>query len=206
MQKKKLELRQEYEMKGVQCYGEGDEGLIEFKVAVYMSVAIQFILTNAYLDAYFNSDIENIEEMFISEWDYIGAENVLMFEVISNLTDILIDDESPNLDNIIRNGVWDLIKSSIENYEEFRRCLDVMVEDAKRELLSKKSVGHVIDSLADKAMTIMSGFAELDLSEEGVKQLMDSIGSLSEELKDSPIGGLLEEAKSGKASLKNETA
>ena len=47
-------------------------------------------------------------------------------------------------------------------------------------------------------MSLINNLAELNLSEEGVKQIVDSIGNLSEQLEDSPIGGLLEEAKKPK--------
>ena len=175
---------------------DNDGERVEFKVVNYIPLAAQIILANTYLDAYFNSAIENIEDMFISKWDYIGAENALMLAVIDELTSIAIADKNGkiliDLDNLAHMGIWDLIKSSIKNYKEFRKCLYVMVEDAKREVLSKRSVGYIVDNLAD---TLISKFSELNLGEDGIKQIMNSIGTLSEELKDSPIGGLLEESK-----------
>ena len=201
MQKKKLKLKKTSRVNEV-TYSDENKNQVVFDVVNHIPLAAQFILANTYLDAYFNSAIENIEEMFISEWDYIGAENALILVIIDDFTSISIvdgnDKISIDIDDIVRSGIWDLIKSSIKNYEEFRKCLDVMVEDAKREILSKRSVGHVIDSLADRAMSLISSLAELDLSEEGIKQIMDSIGNLSEQLEDSPIGSLLEESKKHK--------
>jgi len=170
----------------------------KIQVVGFIGIASQIILANIYLDAYFNPELKNIEDMFLSGWDYLGAENALMLAILDKLTNVTVFDENRsamNVDYVVESGLWYHVKTSIENYDEFRASLEVLVENAKQEELMQRSLGGVIDELTIKLVDFVNSLVDMDISDSGLEKIAGQIAELSKSLENTPLRPLLEEAK-----------
>lgn len=168
-----------------------------FRVVTFIPLAVQFVLANRYLNAYFNSDEEHNLEMFGSRWDYLGAENELMLGIIDGMTDIQIigenSEEAIDIDDLVSSGIWKSVKENISNYEDFVSSLNIMVQDAREEALSRRSVGYVVDRMAEKLSEFVGNLSKVDLSENGIKELLKSVSEINEKFAETPVGKLAQE-------------
>ena len=114
----------------------------------------------------------------------------MIIGILSSNTNVDYDVE--NFDNIVNGGLWNLIKSNIDNYDEFISDLKNIVDYEYQ----KRSIGNSINKLANKTIDLINYIGTLDLSEEGISKLLKSIQDKTDELKNIPIE--LKEKKSAK--------
>lgn len=159
-------------------------------VIPYIDYATMVQIAVAFTSEYFYPALDNTVKG-LSEWDLVGAEYVLVTRIVNECTNISVFDDNGKInmkkfDNIFRSGLWDEIRKRIKNYAEFRSMLYKIVDDIKEQMLSKKSVGSVIDNFSK---TLQKSF-----SQEALKSLTESAEKLSETVKDSPMGKFYKEA------------
>lgn len=153
-------------------------------ISTSLSLSEKGVLIDLYLSNYLNSDISMSGDF--SRFDYIGAETALILALLDMKTSIDVKDESFNIDGFTQTGLWERIHQSISNYEQFRKELDRVVQDAKDEIVLKNSIGSVLESLFEKAFSIMNDISN-SVSEENVEKATLAAKELMNELKKSPL-------------------
>jgi len=115
--------------------------------------------------------------------NYYQAKWFLIVGILAANTNI--DYDAENFDNIVNCGLWDLVKSNIENYDEFISDLKNIVNLEYQ----NRSVGNTIDKLTIKIMEFFDYIETLDLSEEGIKKLVTTLEDKTSELGIIPNSG-----------------
>ncbi len=97
----------------------------------------------------------------------------LMLSVLDIMTNINI--QNIDIEGLVLSGLWDKIKSNINNFSE--------VYGEYKELKEEKSLPVRINNLIEKVETFIGGLADLDLSQEGIqsslKELANGLSQLS---------------------------
>jgi hypothetical protein len=75
--------------------------------------------------------------------------------------------------------LWEKIISKITNYAIFRDDLDLIVEKLEDQKAIEKSIGSTIDKASTKVFEFLDKVSQLDLSEAGVKKLVEDLGQVS---------------------------
>lgn len=150
-------------------------GKAEMKIIVdpYISLMNQSIFMRDYIDLLFKEDdFEN--GYFVAEWSLVMA-------IIDKMTNVQIMPEENTIDlNIVVNsGLWDEIRERIVNYDDFKNKLLYVVEKTLEQKALEKSIGVTIDKVANQAMIFLEKYSQLDLSEEGVKKLIEALNGLN---------------------------
>jgi hypothetical protein len=142
----------------------------------YIELGMKSTLLNNYVTSYFGIGD------FVDQ--YIQAEYGLMLSIIDNFTNVKMDDEtgvSIDIDGLVNSGLWDDIKSKIVNYGELRNDIDVVVKRISDQYALERSIGTVVDGIAQKAYSFLEKISNMDLSEEGIKKLVGELqGQVSE--------------------------
>ena len=156
------------------------------KVKRYLSSGEQLVLIEAYVEELFKSDSYFSANLSV-------AENSLMAQVIEICTDIeLVSEDSKSkkpkplftIDDVFANYyIWERIQKSIDNYEEFRRRLDLVVEEYKEQRRLNFSAGKAVDAVYSKISGFVSKFLDTDFSPEKIEGLR----GLLKEIEASPI-------------------
>lgn len=161
----------------------------EIKVKPYMTIAEQVLLIHHYVKDYFLPDPELIVIQETSR-NPVWAEIKMRLEVIKRFTDI--DTAELDIDNFFASGLWEKITEDIKNYSEFYTRLNAYVSDIEKEMLYKKSLGVVIDDLAERLEGIINRLANI------TPEQLDKIKGVGEELlkeiESSPVSGVFRES------------
>lgn len=139
----------------------------------YISLSIKTELLRNYIDNYFkNEDILT---------NYIGSEYGLVLQIVDLCTSISIADEKGQIiigiDDLIGSGLWEKITKSILNYESFRNDLSFVVEKIRKQVALDKSIGYTFDKIANRLFEVLNKFMEMDLSEQGISDLVNKLKS-----------------------------
>lgn len=148
----------------------------EILVTPYIDINTQIMLIDNYIQMYF--DKGNIAT------NLVGAEYALILGLLDNNTNIKIDAENIDINQIVGSGLWDLVKDRILNYQELRNLLGVVCRQIKDNIALEKSVGHSIDKIGNYVQNIVEKIDSVDFSEEGFKRLADAMSSQVKEYKD----------------------
>jgi len=191
MEKKKLSF-QKQELKTL----DGKFGGEEIKVFRYIPYQDMLVLASKYMETYFLS--EEVEtEMFLSGWNYFGAEHAFTMEVVDKYTNIMVFDEEGNfvldLDGFLASGLWEEITYAIENYHDVIGNIMIAVDNYKNEMLMKNSFEKALQSLINSIIAFVERISE-EGTEESLESLTKSIKQVGETLKDSPVGQIIEDA------------
>jgi hypothetical protein len=119
--------------------------------------------------------------------NYIEAEYSLVLSILDLNTNIQITDENNiiiDLDDLLASGIWEQVNRRIENYDRVRSHLDNVVRNLIREKDLEKSIGSTIDNLSNKIFVLLDKIADLDLSEDGIKQLLTELRQISADFGD----------------------
>lgn len=129
----------------------------EIQVFPFFSIAQQGFLINSYLREYLSPKEDRIIEL--SKYNYLEAE----FSLISHIYNLNTNIETKNisLDVIADVELWEVIKKSIINYNDFREKLDYILKEVKDEIALGMSLGSIVDSLSEKAFNILNSFSEI---------------------------------------------
>jgi hypothetical protein len=144
----------------------------EFTIQPYITLAQEKAFINNYISSLFSSDnqIDNL----------IQAEYGLLLDICSALTNIeVIDNDGKiiQIDDLIYGGLWVKIQNAIENLDDFKWDLQRIITAKQNQLDLDKSVGVVLEGIAQKVYETLEKFSKLDLSEEGIKTLVSELQS-----------------------------
>lgn len=191
MEKKRLSF-QKQSLKTLDNKYEGEE----IKVFRYIPYQDMLLLASKYMESYFLSD-KSETEMFLSEWNYFGAEHAFMMEVVDRYTNIMVFDESGDfvldVDGFLSSGLWEDIKYGIENYHDVIGHIMIAIDNYKSEMLMKNSFERALQVLIDSVMSFVDRISQ-EGTEESLEALTNSIRQVGETLKDSPVGQIIEDA------------
>lgn len=104
----------------------------------------------------------------------VGAEYALMLGVLDSNTNVDISNEI-DIDAIVGSGLWDLVRNKIENYQELRSEIGSIVRQVREEIAFEKSMGNSFDKIAKSIEKFFQNISNLDLSESGIKDLLDKM-------------------------------
>jgi hypothetical protein len=157
------------------------EKIIEFQeknitILPYLKESIKLELSKNCIEALFDPNKSLSENYYQAKW-------FLIVGILAANTNI--DYDAENFDNIVNCGLWDLVKSNIENYDEFISDLKNIVNLEHQ----NRSVGNTIDKLTKKVVEFFDYIETLDLSEEGIKKLIATLEDKTSELGIIPNSG-----------------
>jgi len=137
----------------------------EIVVLKHLSLDTKIALTANYISDFFNDDMRYI--------NYVKAEYALILGVIDLCTNIEIS--NLEVDDIISSGLWDAVSARIIGYNSFKSEIQKIIDYMREDFAIDKSVGSVIDKAMAKIMEFLDGLTDLDLSVEGIKNLMSEL-------------------------------
>lgn len=152
-----------------------DRGIL---VKPYLSRDDQEVLLSIYMASYF-------EESNISH--VLNAEYVLLVGIMELCTNVLVSEEGKDgksypsfqLNELL--GDFSLVKSirgAISNYGEFRALLKSTVEEEKEKRRLEGSLGKILSGFSDTALGFMDKISSLDLSDENLSNIRNTVGGL----------------------------
>ena len=134
----------------------------------YLGVSDQIALKSAYIEG------------LIDGGDVMIARQSFDVALVSEFTSVKVPDENifDFMDELYSSGLYSFIVSRIKNFDDV--------------LLGVEAVGKDSVSGIDGVISKVKHFVEANKGE--LSSVLSEIGNLKEELKDSPLGGLVEEA------------
>jgi hypothetical protein len=109
-----------------------------------------------------------VQNYYTSEW-------LIIMSILGECTNINVTQE--NFDAIIDSGLWDEVKSKIINYAQFREELKYIYKIVSDNLALEKSFGQALDKITNKVIGFIDKISEIDLSQEGVASLVQTLNS-----------------------------
>ena len=131
------------------------------EVLPYVSLEDKIILYTNYIDSLFQDKKEGDFDCI----NYIEAEYSLILGIVDKNTNV--DINSVKVDDILNSGLWGKILYHIRNYFEIRNDVDELVH----RMDERKSVGNVLDNLANKVNLFLDNISKMDMSAEGLDKL-----------------------------------
>jgi hypothetical protein len=148
-------------------------------VKPYISQEVQYNLAQEYISIMF-ADNDFVKNYYSAEW-------YVILNIVDQCTDLMVieKDEKDNIDidTLVSSGLWYDIKNKIENYNEFREFLKEMCQSVKEERALEKSFGQALDKITNKVIEFIDKIGNVDLSQEGVANLVSGLNSQVEKFK-----------------------
>lgn len=176
--------------------------MTEIEVKPYISIDEKRRIAEAYLASFFDSDSEN--SISLNEFQ---AEYALILATVDLCTNLSIDfsGDFEKFDNLISSGLWNQIKESILNYNEFRLQIDSIVKHVREDIAVEKSTGAILEKIVDSLNDILKKVSSSDFSQEAIldalKQVENKTTEFQEKVLDSPVK-LAKPARKKRASKK----
>lgn len=148
-------------------------------VKPYISQETQFNLAQEYAAIIFST--ENFAN------NYYSAEWYLVLNIIDQCTNLMViekdSEKNIDIDTLISSGLWYEIRNKIENYNEFREFLKEICQTIKEQKALEKSFGQALDKITNKIIEFIDKIGQIDLSKEGVANLVSGLNSQVEKFK-----------------------
>jgi len=141
-----------------------------FLVSQTLPIKIQSDLVSLYISEYFGN-----EAIYIN---HIKAEEVLRLAIIDKCTNINIDDMT--VDGIIMSGVWGIIQKELPFYHELREMIECVVDHIQEEIAIQRSINGTLERIELAITEFLSNISELDLSVDGIKEILSALGKEQE--------------------------
>lgn len=155
----------------------------EFLIVPFLSYGEQVALINTFIENYFFPGAESEFYIKRSYYNYPLAEVNMKANILRMISNIDMDDFP--LDYHADSIFWKKVSDSIINYSEFKRRLDVAVNEIKEQRQIENSIGNVIDGLTQKLYGILDKFS--NFTPEDVENTKSSILELMKKLEDSSV-------------------
>lgn len=152
---------------------------IDFQVNPWLSIELQAFLINKYLESYFSEG----SIVYKTKWDLITSEANLFSHIIQLCTNIEADSITNEL--LSDEVLFSKITTSISGYGDFRIKLEKVLDEVKEQIRTEKSVGAVIDKLAQKAIEILNNIEAL--SPEQIEKMKNDTYKLLSEVQKSSV-------------------
>ena len=137
----------------------------EILISPYMLFDTKNTLMKDYIESFFSGN--NTAKK------YLESEYVLALGIIDLQTNINI--EGLSLNDVIDSGLWEIVKSNIANYKDFKLEINEVVKLIREDVSIEKSIGNKFDKLSDGITNFLNKISEVDLSKEGISKLLDAI-------------------------------
>lgn len=127
---------------------------------------------------------KNFVDISIADFDgvvecYLSAHWAMIMGVLRECTNVKVNEE--NFDSIISSGLWDEIKLRIENYEDFVTSLGKMLQRELENMALEKGLGQSLDKITNGILGFLNKIGELDLSQDGINNLVGKLGAVVKE-------------------------
>jgi hypothetical protein len=136
----------------------------EIIVDPFISMETKKVLMQGYIDSLDNKESDIVTNYLVAEYSLIGG-------LMDLNTNIIID--NTKMDDFIFSGIWDRVKKSIVNYDDFRNEIELLVNYSSL----KNSNGFVMSDVIEQLKTLIGKVSEMDLSKEGVAELMKTLNA-----------------------------
>lgn len=157
---------------------------VTVSVSTSLSLSEKGYLIDLYLSNYMNPDV-SLSGNF-SRFDYFGAEMSLVLAIVDMKTNIDVQDKNFNIDGFMQTGLWERICQSIDNYEQFRKELERVVQDAKDEIVLRNSIGSILNTVSEKLISLLNEISK-NVSNDNVERAANTAKELMNELKQTPL-------------------
>lgn len=148
------------------------------KVLPYITPATELILLRDYVDLCFslNSVPDSHQQ---AEWG-------LIMGIIHNQTSIPIaeDEDNVGLEEIVCSGIYEVILQHIANYAQLRTNLGNILHIIEEKIALEKSIGSIVQKISDKVFEFLDKISSMDLSEDGVKNLVAELQKVAKDYDD----------------------
>lgn len=143
-----------------------------FLVSQTLPIKVETDLVSLYISEYFGS-----EAIYIN---HIKAEEVLKLAIIDKCTNINIDDITVN--DIIMSGLWEVIQTELPFYYELRNIIECVVDRIEKEIATQRSINGTLERIELAIREFLGNISELDLSVDGIKEILSALGKEQEEI------------------------
>jgi hypothetical protein len=167
----------------------------KIQVERHIDYAKRVLLMETYIDSYFYS---SPEDKFIStsKYELLGAEMSLIMTTLDMLTSVDVKNDDFSFDDFMASGSWKQITANISNWEEFRFELERVVSDIKEELALEKSLGNIVEEIADKAFYLLKTISE-KVSDADIEEIRKTAKEMSEQIMTPQVSGVLKDLHRG---------
>ena len=110
---------------------------------------------------------------------YYSAYWSIVIGIVQECTNVKVDQD--NFDLVISSGLWDEIKARIVNYEEFISGLDKILQRELEIRALENGLGKSLDEITNGVLGFLNKIGELDLSQDGINNLIGKLGSVVKE-------------------------
>jgi len=162
----------------------------EIIVDPYITIANVENIVSTYCDCYFG-ETTNISNYSKAEYSKI----ISILEYQTNIDVVAVD-----LDSLLRSGLFDEIVNRIKNYYN----LNDAIERAVRMETEKRSIGIKFDELSNKIIGFVNKISEVDLSNEGIVELLKKLNTEIDETNKIVNPSLVAEPKTTKRKTKKD--
>lgn len=135
--------------------------------------------------------------------NYYSAEFSVILDIINRCTNI--DAQKIDFESIMSSGLWYQIMTRLENYSELREDIKSVLKQHFEQQSIENGLNKFFETLGNKVSGLLDKISKLDLSKEGVAEL---VGSLNKEMekfdKDFPNNGVSTPAKRKRKAVKKE--
>jgi hypothetical protein len=138
----------------------------------YIPQSVKLDLAKQYISFMFSSN-NIVDNYYCAEWG-------LILGILKECTNI--ETSQDNFNDIISSGLWDQVKSKIENYDEFRNDLKEIFKNESEKRISEKSLGQVLDKVSNGILEFLNKIGEVDLSQEGVANLVEKLNTVTNDI------------------------
>jgi hypothetical protein len=154
----------------------------------YIPQSVKLDLAKQYVSFMFSGD-NTIDNYYSAEWS-------LILSILKECTNI--ETSQDNFNDIISSGLWDQVKSKIENYDEFRNDLKEIFKNESEKRVLEKSLGQVFDKFSNGILEFLNKIGDLDLSQEGVQNLVEKLNTVTNDIEQKFPGAINKPKKSRK--------
>jgi hypothetical protein len=137
--------------------------------AIPLPKQVSFI--KEYIAYYFAEGDDFIDKYFNAEWTLVLG----ITDACTNIPILEEGDANVTLEYLVTSGLWERVRSSVVNYEEFIKNLNDVLGATLEQKALEKSIGVTVDNLAGKLFEFLNKIGQLDLSEEGIKKLLTEL-------------------------------
>jgi hypothetical protein len=110
---------------------------------------------------------------------YYSAYWSVIMGILQECTNVNVNEK--NFDSIISSGLWDEIRARIKNYEEFMIGLDKILQREIEIRTLESGLGKSLDEITNGVLGFLNKIGELDLSQDGINNLVGKLSSVVKE-------------------------
>jgi len=114
--------------------------------------------------------------------NFIEAESGIILGVIQLCTNVELpeDTNAELLDYFVSSGLWNIVKQNVKNFEDVKSEIYKIVEMKNL----TESLPATLSTLFQKLSNLIDSVSDMDLSEDGIKKLMEALNVEKEKLND----------------------